>query len=69
MHWRDEGLSKSYLENENGRRLARVFLAWGDWVAETRSGQQIGRFETEEDAKAVTLVTIRMEQADRQRII
>jgi hypothetical protein len=68
MHWRDRSATGSYLEVEDkygyDHILASVHLQWGEWIAERRNGSVIGRFATEEEAKAVTLVTIRMEQAD-----
>lgn len=44
--------------------VAMVRLEWGAWVARRRNDSFIGKFATEDEAKAVTLVTIRMEQAD-----
>ena len=68
MHWRDKSDTTSILEVEDKYgyeyTLAVVNLHWGQWVASRRNGTIIGQFSTEDEAKAVALVTIRMEQAD-----
>ena len=72
MHWRDKSETTVLLEHEDKwgyeHVLAVVNLHWGGWVASRRNGTIIGKFSTEEEAKAVTLVTIRMEQADEPRL-
>lgn len=72
MHWRDKSDTVSFLEAADhrgyDRALASVKHGFGDWVARRRDDTLIGRFATEEEAKAVTLVTIRMEQADEPRL-
>ena len=68
MHWRDKNATVSFLEVGDkwgyDTVLATVHRQWGEWIAQRRNGTTIGRFPTEEEAKAVTVVTIKMEQAD-----
>lgn len=72
MYWADITSCVSLLEVEDkyGKitRLARLTLVFGEWVAQKHDGVQqlryIGKYSTLEEAKAVTVATIRMEQAD-----
>ena len=74
MHWRDKSDTVSFLEEEDrygyghDQILASVRLVFGEWQARRRNDTIIGKFPTEDEAKAVTLVTIRMEQADESRL-
>jgi hypothetical protein len=68
MHWRDKSNTTSFLETEDrygqAHILASVQLVFGEWEARRRDNSLIGKFSTEEEAQAMTTVTIRMEQAD-----
>lgn len=68
MDWRDKSDTVSFLETEDrygyAFPLASVRLVFGEWEARRRNDTIIGKFATEAEAKAVTTVTIRMEQAD-----
>lgn len=72
MHWRDKSDTQSFLETEDRwgymNVLASIQLVFGEWVARRRDDSLIGKFSTEEDARSVTTVTIRMEQADEPRL-
>ena len=74
MHWRDKSDTVSFLEEEDrygyghDQILASVRLVFGEWEARRRDASLIGKFSTEEEARAMTTVTIRMEQADEPRL-
>lgn len=73
MDWRDEGLIASHLEVEDKHGFtqikATVRHVWGRWSAIRSNGQPIGMFDSEEEAKAVATVTVRMEQADGPQLL
>jgi len=72
MDWRDKSDTLSFLESEDrygqARVLASVQHIFGEWEARRRDDSLIGKFPTEEEARAMTIVTIRMEQADEPRL-
>ena len=72
MDWRDKSDTVSFLESEDrygqARVLASVAFVFGEWEARRRDGSLIGKFPTEEEARAMTIVTTRMEQADEPRL-
>lgn len=73
MDWRDEGLTASHLEVEDKygfvRVKATVRLVWDRWMAVRSNHDLIGMFDSEEEAKAVATVTVRMEQADGPQLL
>lgn len=72
MHWRDKSDTISFLETADhygyDRVLASVQLVFGEWEARRRDNSLIGKFPTEDEAKSVATVTIRMEQADEPKL-
>lgn len=67
LYWHDISPTNIALRNERGYTLASLMLVWGEWIASTR-GSVIGRYATEEEAKAVALVTVRMNQPNETEV-
>lgn len=72
LSWRDVGMTTSILEGDEDkygrvRTMASVRLVFGEWLAVKWTGHVLGRFKTEDEAKAVVTVIVRMEEADDPR--
>ncbi len=67
LYWHDVSDHTTHLMSDRGYTLATAARLWDGWVVTIR-GSLVGKYDTEEEAKAVALVTIRMNQPNETEV-